>query len=341
MNNNIANELYFLQKIGDLTPDLLHSIPGLENINDTLAFLKKNYDYISYPIVRSEVIGLNRYLITIYSNYILNLRDIYTIFDESTGHLFRNVLNPYVINILLYTTLREEAFVKVLDYLQDYDIIYYYTVDKIYDQYTYPIDYSHFDFDTKQFKIRRESREPFTPPRYNPDGKIDRADIDIITAKQRNPRLDIEEIAKELKISVSEAINHLREHVNYKGLISSYLVTLRKPNFVLLASFEEKNTIDYLSKIPELYLIFQTKSGYLAYILGENENVLSYTNHVTRIKRKDQVEITINPIDEDHALMSSIPSKYFISERQWSFSIDSMINKVENTCKNWKRHKLL
>lgn len=337
LTSDIPKALYYLQKIGDLNLELLKPIPELENITRLLAYLKSNYDYASYPLVRAETIGLNRYVITLYSNFLLNLHDIYSIFDESTAYVFRNVLNPYVINILLYTTLRGEIFTKPLDYLQDCDIIYHYTVDRIYDQYTYPIDYSHFDFERKEFKLRKDSREPFTPPRYNPDINLDKIDLLIVNKKQSNPKFSIDEIAKELNIQPEEAINHLQEHVNSKGLISSYVITLQKPNFVILVEFGEKSTIDYLSKIPELFLIFQTRSSYLAYIVGRSVNLISYINHITRLKREDSIELSLNPVDEEHCLISPIPVKHF--NGKWSFKAESMMEMAEKVAKSYKKKR--
>ncbi|ARM76722.1 hypothetical protein [Acidianus manzaensis] len=327
INADIIKTLYELQKSGDLLYD------NMQDISNTFLLLRNTFHYSSYPILRTETIGLNRYFITIYSNYILNTSDIYDLFEGSVLFIYRNLLNPYSVNILLSTPLKEHFFTKPLDYLQDYDVIYYYNMDKIYDHFTYPIDYSSFNFEKRKFQIRDTPREYFSF-NFDPTKTIESQDLKIIKEKQMYPSYTLKEISKELEIPYLEAKNRVMEHIIPNGIISSYVLTLQKPEFILLIYFEEKDTISYISRIPELYLIYQTRNGYLAHIIGQNKILFKYIEYITRIKRKDQIDLNIIP--HNYIKSFPIPENRYI-EGKWNFDVEEMIKKAQYLVKKFKK----
>ncbi|AWR97928.2 winged helix-turn-helix transcriptional regulator [Acidianus sulfidivorans JP7] len=323
-NAYLYKALYNLQKTGDLTLD--------DTYQEIFQFLQ-NFNYSLYPILKTETINLSRYFISIYSKFNLDLNDFYDLFNGSILFIYKDILHPGAISGLVSTSLSEYSFTKPLEYLQDYNIIYHYSIDKIYDQYTYPIDYSSFNFSKMKFNLRKEPREHFLDNTYEPK-PIDTKDLEIIKEKQLNPKLSLREISKKLGIPVSEALQHLKEHIVPNNIISSYVLTLQKIDFIMLVFFEEKDSIDHISKIPELYLIYQTNSGYLGHIVGQNSsNLLQYLSHISQINLNDQIEFSIIPTDNVKSF--SIPVNNFKSGK-WEFDLDLMLNKAENIVKNKK-----
>ncbi|WP_240872251.1 AsnC family protein [Acidianus infernus] len=270
---------------------------------------------------------------TIYFNYYdVSIDDLYNLFDWTTVFILRDLMNPLIINISILYTSRD--FENVLDYLQDEGIIYHYDIHKVEEEKFYPIDYSVFDFERGEFQdFLPFSREPFELPDLTEGFIPDDLDVKIIGKKQERTDLSLKDLSNALGISFKDVLYHTQAHVIGKGLIKGYNVYLYRPDFRLEVIFNEKEVLDELTKIPNMYFVYKLDDkSYVAHISDISSRLIPYLKFISSLKKKDTIEVYIHPTDENHLLISSIPYEHFEKGR-WNFNTEVMKLRAEKLVK--------
>jgi DNA-binding Lrp family transcriptional regulator len=342
----LSEILYYLQRFGDLNPEIISAISRIRDAENFIQWLRENYHYRLYPIPRYEALGLKKYYVTIYSNYYrLHLLDFYDAFDGNTTLIFRDVNNPLVINAVIYYN--STNFDKVLDYLQDEGIIFHYDIHKIEKEEFYPIDYSTFNFNKGVFEgLLSSPREPFELPDLTEGFSPDDLDVKILGKKQARADISLKDLSSLLGVSFKDVLYHTQAHVIGKGLIKGYNVYLYKPDFRLEVNFKEEEVLEELSKIPSMYYVYKLDDkSYVAHILDSSFTLLSYLKFISSLKEKDTIETYLHPTDNDYAIIASIPYEHF-EEGRWNFNTEVMmlraeklVKKIEKEEKNKKEEK--
>ncbi|MDT7902411.1 MAG: AsnC family protein [Acidianus sp.] len=329
----LSEVLYYLQRFGDLNPRVIGAISRIKDADKLIQWLRENFQYRLYPIPRYEALGLKKYYVTIYSNYAdISLYNIYELFDGMTSFILRDVINPLVLNLSIYYNSTD--FDRVLDYLQDEGIIYHYDLHKVEEEKFYPIEYSNFNFERREFTgLLTSPREPFELPDLTEGFFPDEVDMKIIGKKQEKTVSSLKDISTMLGISFKDALYHTQAHVIGKGLIKGYSVYLYKPDFRLEISFSEKETLEELSRIPSMYLAYKLDDKtYYAHVFDNSSRLLDYLDFISSLKSKDTIEVYIHPFNEKYLFTASIPYEHFENGR-WNFNTEVMMFRVEKLVK--------
>nr|WP_152943030.1 AsnC family protein [Acidianus ambivalens] len=329
----LSEILYYLQRFGDLNPKVIGAISRIKEANKLIQWLRENFHYRLAPIPRYEALGLKKYYVTIYSNYAdISLYNTYELFDGITSFILRDVINPLVLNLSIYYNSTD--FDRVLDYLQDEGIIYHYDIHKVEEEKFYPIDYSIFDFEKREFTgILNSPREPFELPDLTEGFFPDEVDMKIIGKKQERTISSLKDISTMLGISFKDALYHTQAHVIGKGLIKGYSIYLYKPDFRLEISFSEEDTLEELSRIPSMYLAYKLDDKtYYAHVFDNSSRLLNYLDFISSLKGKDTIEVYIHPFNEKFMFTASIPYEHFENGR-WNFNTEVMMLRAEKLVK--------
>ncbi|BDC17702.1 AsnC family protein [Acidianus sp. HS-5] len=329
----LSEVLYYLQRFGDLNPRIIGAISRIKDADKFIQWLRQNFQYNLYPFSRWQALGLKKYYVTIYSNYSnISLDDFYDLFDGTPTFILRDVLNPLVINLSLYYN--SSKFDEVLDYLQGEGIIYHYDIHEVKEEKFYPIDYSNFDFEKREFTgILSSPREPFELPDLTEGFTPDDVDVKIIGKKQEIAYSSLKEVSTMLGLSFKDVLYHTQAHVISKGLIVGYAARLFKPDFRLEVSFGEKDTLEELSRIPSMHLSYKLDDGtYYVHIVDNSSKLLDYLDFISTLKSRDTIEAYIHPVNDKFMLIASIPYEHFQNER-WDFNNQVMMLRAEKFAK--------
>ncbi|BDC17448.1 AsnC family protein [Acidianus sp. HS-5] len=335
----LSELLYYLQRFGDLNPKVIGAISRIKDADKVIDWLRKNFEYRLAPFPRWEALGLRKYYVTIYSNYSnISLYDLYDLFDGTPTFILRDVLNPLVINLLIYYN--SSKFDEVLDYLQGEGIIYHYDIHEVKEEKFYPIDYSNFDFEKREFTgLLSSPKESFELPDLTEGFTPDDIDVKIIGKKQAKSVSSLKEISTLLGISFKDVLYHTQAHVIGKGLIVGYSIYLFKPDFRLEISFGEKETLEELSRIPSMYLSYKLDDGiYYAHVFDNSSRLLDYLDFISSLKSRDTIEVYIHPFNSKYMLTASIPYEHFQNGR-WNFNTQVMMLRAEKFAKSIEKNE--
>ncbi|BDC18774.1 AsnC family protein [Acidianus sp. HS-5] len=333
----LSEVLYYLQRFGDLNPKVIGAISRIKDVDKYILWLRQNFQYNLYPFSRWQTLGLKKYYVTIYSNYPnISLDDLYELFDGTPTFILRDVLNPLVINLSVYYN--SSKFDEVLDYLQGEGIIYHYDIHEVKEEKFYPIDYSNFDFEKREFTgILSSPKEPFELPNLTEGFSPDDIDVKIIGKKQAKAYSSLKEISTMLGISFKDVLYHTQAHVIGKGLIVGYAARLFKPDFRLEVSFGEEDTLEELSRIPSMHFAHKLDDEtYYVHVVDNSSRLLDYLDFISTLKSKDTIEVYIHPINKRYVFTASIPYEHFQNGR-WNFNTQVMMLRAEKFAKKLEK----
>lgn len=329
----IVKILHYIQRFGELTPKLIGALSGVKNAEEIISFLKKNYEFRSFPYVYEEALRLSKHIFVVYTKKWIDLPNFYNFFDGLVGYALRDLLHPEKIYLMIYFN-GNTNFIRVFDYLLDNELIYHYEyLGRVKENHPYSLDYSRFNFEKKEFEGIGRERLPFENPPLYDDFDPDYYDVIILGKKQEKADMNLKEISETLNIPFKDVLYHYQKHIVGKGLIAGYLVYFAKLKYRLHVIFEKKETLDYLSKIPTFYYVYKLDNeAYIGHVLGFSLNeLLDYTDFIKRAKYlfNDNVEVSIHPYNFRHMFTASIPYEHFTKEGKWDFNVERMIMKVE------------
>ncbi|ARM76946.1 AsnC family protein [Acidianus manzaensis] len=329
--NKLSTLLYYIQRFGDLNPKILGLLSGIKDAEELISYLRNNYEYRTFPFFNEKALGLDKYIFTIYSRRKFDLLKLYEMFDGMIGFALRDVFNPSSINLMIYSN--SLSFFKIFDYLLDNDFIYHYEyLGKVKSRLIYPLDYSMFNFETKEFEgISPREREPFQNVDLTDDFKPDYYDVRIIGMKQERTDVGLKELSSLLGISFRDLLYHYQKHVAGKGLIPSYITYFTRFTFRLQVIFNKEETLRYLTRIPTLYYVHVLDNYYVAHILGWKGQLLKYVEFIKEAEYEfnDKVYLSVHPYTSKYLLTASIPYEHFTEDGKWDFNVERMISKAE------------
>ncbi|ARM76976.1 AsnC family protein [Acidianus manzaensis] len=329
--NKLSTLLYYIQRFGDLNPKILGLLSGIKDAEELISYLRNNYEYRTFPFFNEKALGLDKYIFTIYSRRKFDLLKLYEMFDGMIGFALRDVFNPSSINLMIYSN--SLSFFKIFDYLLDNDFIYHYEyLGKVKSRLIYPLDYSMFNFETKEFEgISPREREPFQNVDLTDDFKPDYYDVRIIGKKQERTYSNLKDLSSLLGFSFKDVLYHYQKHIAGKGLISSYTTFVVRPHYRLQVIFSKENTLRYLTRIPTLYYVHILDNYYVAHILGWNSQLFKYVDFIkdAEYEFNDKISITVHPANDKYRIAASIPYEHFTEDGKWDFNVERMILKAE------------